>query len=126
MFNPTGCSQVVKAGAELGRAAEAKLIKIPSTNQSISQLVIRCITEAKAQVRKQKLREMVGQPELFTLDQTEKLHQFLEEHHDTFSLDPNKRGETDLLTMTLDTGNAPPNKQSLYRIPFAMRAEVAK
>lgn len=42
---------------------------------------------------------MVGKPELLTPEQTEQLQQFLGEHYDTFSLDPNKRGETDLLTM---------------------------
>ena len=75
---------------------------------------------------KSKLREIVGKPELLTPEQTEQLHQFLGEHHDAFSLDSHERGETELLTMEIETGEAAPKKQAARRMPFAVRSEVAK
>ena len=60
--------------------------------------------------RKSKLCEMVCKPDLSTVEQAEKLHQFLGEHHDTFSLEPNECGETGLFFMKIDTGEASPKK----------------
>lgn len=60
------------------------------------------------------------------VEQTEKLHQLLEEHHEAFSLEPNERGETDLLTMQIDTGDAAAKKQAVCMMPFAARSKVAR
>ena len=71
--------------------------------------VVKCITQEEAkQQQQQTLCELVGRPELLTPEQTEKLHQFLGEHHEAFCLNPEERGETDLVTMGINTGDAPP------------------
>ena len=132
VFNPTGCSCFVEAGAELGEVVNAELIEAEQSlvtgvgTQDGMQPVIRHVTATEVEERKRKLCEMVGKPELLTAEQTESLHQFLGEHHDAFSLDPNERGETDLLTMEINTGDASPKKQAVRRMPFAVRSEVAK
>ena len=132
VFNPTGCSCRVEAGTDLGEAVSAELVEAEgslvteSDVQHGTQPVVRHVTAAEVEERKRKLCKMVGKPELLTGEQTEKLHQFLAEHHEVFSLDPNERGETDWHTMQIDTGEAAPRKQLVRRMPFAVRAEVAK
>lgn len=91
-----------------------------------SQTTVRCITQFDVQARKAKLCEIVGKPKLLSSDQTERLHEFLGEHHIAFSLEPNERKQTDLLTMKIHTGDAVDKKQALRRMPFAVRSEVAK
>ena len=44
---------------------------------------------------------------------------------DVFSLEEGE-GETDLIEMEIDTGDAAPKRQSAWRMPFAVRQEVAK
>ena len=41
-------------------------------------------------------------------DQQEKLLLLLEEYHDVFSLEDSERGETDVIEVHIDTGDAPP------------------
>ena len=43
-----------------------------------------------------------------------------------FCLEANERGETDLLTMEIDTGEARLKRKVTRRMPFAVRAKVAK
>jgi hypothetical protein len=103
VFNRTGCSCSVEAGAELGEASPVDLV-LPEqqpfeategqNSQHGSQPAIRLVAEGEATQRKKALRELLGVPELLTPDQTEELHQFLGEHHEAFSLEPNERGET--------------------------------
>ena len=49
----------------------------------------------------------------------------LEEFNDVFNIEDGEQGETDLVEMTMDTGNAAPRKQNVSCIPFAVRQEVA-
>ena len=59
---------------------------------------------------------------------TTKEHQqvlFLETFNDVFSLSDSDRGETDLMEMTIETGDAVPKKQAVRRTPFAVRHEIA-
>ena len=43
------------------------------------------------------------------------------DHNDVFALDETDRGETDLIELEIDTGEAPPIKQSFRRMPYAAR-----
>ena len=56
-------------------------------------VAVRRIAASGLQAGREKLCEIVGEPELLTPEQTKQLHQFLGEHHDAFSLDPNERGD---------------------------------
>ena len=53
------------------------------------------------------------------------LQQMLLDHHHLFSIGDDDRGETDLIQLTIDTGNATPIKQPARRIPYAAWQEVA-
>ena len=51
---------------------------------------------------------------------------FLTGYHRAFSLEEGERGETDLVHMEINTGDAYPRKQRMRRMPFALRQEVAR
>jgi len=48
------------------------------------------------------------------------------DHHAVFALDEGERGETGLIQMEIDTGNAAPKRQAVHRTPFAARQEIAR
>jgi len=50
---------------------------------------------------------------------------FLEEFHDVFSVTEGERGETSLVEMEIDTGDSRLKKQAAWRMPFAVRNDVA-
>ena len=68
----------------------------------------------------------MGTNELLTEEQNKNLLEFLAKHHAAFCLEENEHGETDLLTMKIETGDAVPKKHRVRRMPFAVRKEVAK
>ena len=77
--------------------------------------------------RQHKVREMfqnnLSLPEL----EKEEFCQFLMDHHHTvFSLEDNERGETNLIQLEIDMGDAQPRKQHPRRLPFVAKQEVAR
>ena len=54
-----------------------------------------------------------------------RLLEFLAAHHHIFSLEEGERGETDLIQMEINTGDAHPKKQPARRVSFTLRQEVA-
>ena len=54
-----------------------------------------------------------------------KLQDLLCEHHSVFALEDGERGETGMIQMEIDTGNAEPKRQLARRTPFAGRQEIA-
>ena len=77
------------------------------------------------ELRRRKLREALTEPDL-PQEEKETLLEFLATHHHIFSLEEGERGETDLIQMKIDTGEAHPKKQPPRRLPFAVRQEVAR
>ena len=76
----------------------------------------------RAQMRKTKLEETLEELDLPDHEKTI-LFNFLADHHYAFCLE---EGETDLIEMEIDTGDAHPRKQPLRRMPFSVRKEVAR
>ena len=83
-----------------------------------------CANTAK---RKQKLGRLLAEvgPTLSWQDK-DRLRQLLLGHHQAFAVEEGDRGETDLIQMTVDTGDALPRRQPVRRTPFAVRTEVAR
>ena len=50
----------------------------------------------------------------------------LEEYHDVFSLEEGERGETDIVELHIDRGDAHPKTQPPHRVPFAVRRDIAR
>ena len=76
--------------------------------------------------RKSKLLKLVGEPQRLNAEQMKCLHDFLAEHHEAFCLEEHECGETDLVQLEIDTGDARPKKQPARRMLFAVRQEVAR
>jgi len=58
--------------------------------------------------------------------QKDLMHQLLCDHHDVFVLSEGERGETDLIQMDIETGDATPIRQHPRRMPYSAREEVAR
>lgn len=71
------------------------------------------------------LMEAFEEPDL-PEEERRMLLEFLADHHETFCLEENERGETDLVQFEIDTGNAAPKKLPVRRMPFTVRQEVAR
>ena len=77
--------------------------------------------------RQQQLTEaFIESREQLCKEESEQLSRLLVEYHDTFSLNDDECGETDLVEFKIDTGDASPKKQTIRRIPFAARREIAE
>ena len=79
----------------------------------------------QAQVRKQKLRSMLEEPDLPPAENTALLN-FLANHHHASSLGEGERGETDMIQMEIDTGDAPSKRQSSRRMSPLVQREVSR
>ena len=69
--------------------------------------------------RKEKLHEAL-KPELSGTRGEQQLGALLEEYHEVFSLGKDDRGETDMIELHIDTGDAAPQKYLVRRVPFAV------
>ncbi len=94
LSNPNGYSCHLSTGDVVGLSHQVTEI-VPAEPANI--LAVMSDTE-----RCELLREAVGKPQKLSWEQTETLHDCLEEFHTAFSLDDNERGETDLVKMDLD------------------------
>ena len=129
LTNPTGITQVMEAGEMMGHVTEAMVVC--AEEEEITPVRImsaRRDTEwacARERSRQLKLRETIGDLELPPAKQ-ETFQSFLAGHHHAFCLEEGERGETDLIRMEIDTGDAHPRKQRVRRLPFALRRVVAR
>lgn len=128
---PTGFTQRMEVREVLGKAVQATVVCAGNTESSRVFIVwakaegtvaSNAITQEKA--RQKKLKEILGEPDLPDPEK-ETLLRFLTEHHYTFCLEEGEGGETDLIQMEIDTGDAYPKKHPVRRMPFAVRQELA-
>ena len=133
--NFTGHTRCLEEGDVIGQATEADVVQnpIPGTPDSISRaFTITTSSEScpddpqdRHVQRKQKLKEVLVPPKL-PPNEWETLVELLAAHHHVFCLEEGDRGETDLISMEIDTGDAYPRRQAPRRMPFAVREEVAR
>ena len=137
VFNPTGCPCVVNQGTKLGEAKPVMMIQ-PQTSvvtketqveetavsreiyTDKSDVLVQWISKSSEAKRKQRLTELVGRPEQLDDEQTRELHEFLSQRHEVFCLEEDEWGETNMITLEIDTG------EERSRRPFAVWTEVAK
>ena len=130
--NPTGCSMSMEEGTLLGEATPVSLVEsAPDTHDPVSDVpedssALRWIQTQPTAWRQQKLVDSLGSLETLTAVQQQKLLDFLKEHHAAFALEEGERGETDLVELHIDTGEAEPRRCPPRRMPFTVREEVAK
>ena len=126
--NLYGLTQTLLQGTRVG---DALPVTVETTEDAKPASTLRIGSDLQglgpdqAQVRKQKLRSMLGGPDLPPAEKTALLN-FLADNHHAFSLGEGERGETDLIQMEIDTGNASPKRQSARRMPPLVQREVSR
>ena len=121
MTAPVRClTQVLEQGDTLGNETPAVL----SGNTS-RVLRVNSGSPDREEWRKQKLEEVLEEPDLPEEERTVLLN-FLTGHHGAFCLEKGERGETDLVQMEVNTGDARPKRHPLRRMPLAVRREVSR
>ena len=132
LMNTTGFTRRLEEGEVVGEAVPAVVVN-PSGDEVSRAFTISAVTQAelageantREAERRKKLIEELKEPDLPSPER-EILLDFLAAHNHAFSLSDNERGETDLVQMEIDTGDAYPKKQPTRRVPFALRQEVAR
>ena len=71
------------------------------------------------------MEELLEEPDL-PKEEKATLLKFLTNHHHAFCLEEGERGETDLVLMEIETGDACPKRQRVRRMPPLVRHEVAR
>lgn len=133
LLNQLGACQKIMKGTDIGKATPVDVLDERSTQAvDVTPSIVSVITDTTAADeadRKLKLKEYLesgGVTGGMTIDEQCEILSLLERCHDVFSLTEGERGETDLVEMLIDTGDAVPRKQAARRIPFAARQEVTK
>ena len=129
--NTTGYTQTLEPHTKLGTVVQCNEV-MPTQNPDSEQIsegpaVVKTVTTQEGlEWRTTQLRVVIDRDDspLDTL-QKDELHSLLSEYHQTFSLEEDERGETDIVQLIIDTGDAPPQKQPVRRVPVAARQELA-
>ncbi len=131
LTNCLGFTQKLESGEEVGRLLPVDLVRTQQEGQAVVSKVTadddldpsaQSPKDGEGERRRERLREMLSQD----LTGQEQLGALLEEYHDVFSLGKEDRGETDLIELHIDTGDAVPRKYPVRRVPFAVRDEIAR
>ena len=120
--NMTGLTQRALEGTVVGQAEVAEVVT-PDANTHPAR--VRRLSSFQDDERRKKLPDVLPLQDISDSD-AKQLHTFLANNHSVFSLDEGERGETSLVTMDIDTGDASPQKQPPRRMPFMVREEAAR
>ena len=117
----------VEEGTVISQATPVEVVE-PREPDKENPLV-NLVSGEDAEVDGTRKRMLLGQlrDQLSGVPETQKsrLVTLLGRYGHVFSLMEGERGETDLTTMHIDTGDAIPKKQPVRRVPFAVRQELA-
>ena len=125
--NPSGFTQRITEGTVVGEAQIAEVLTSDAEPDSTvdESASVRTLSSSREEWRKKKLLEVLQLQDVPQPD-AEQLRDFLTANHEVFSLEEGERGETALVTMDIDTGDAQPRKQAPRRMPIVVRQEVSK
>ncbi len=97
------------------------------SSQNNSPQVQQVITTDKDTQRRQALEEALFKEGSCLSEEDQRIvHDALMDRHTAFALEEGERGETDLIQLEIDTGDATPIRQPHRRLPLAVRQEVAR
>ena len=131
LSNPTGFTQRLDRGAWVGDATQTTFVEpAPEVQMSSEPSVVRTVKSLPPDVvadRKMRLARLFeNEGTDLRWQQRDKLYTLLFDHHEAFALSDDERGETDLVQLEINTGDARPIQQAPRRAPFALRQEIAK
>ena len=132
LTNRTGFTVELFADHKLGTANEVDLISPVQINDQ-GQLdpgprahVVQSMPSDQVLERKQKLMTYVDTGLQLPPNDKAPFCKFLEDYHTAFCLEEGERGETEMVKMQIDTGDAQPRRQAPRRMPFVVRNEVER
>ena len=123
--NFSGLTRTFSSGTSIETVEAVEMLSAEEQPQPTGVVDVRELSSSQEDGRKRKLFEEVQFEDLPESEMTQ-LREFLAKNHMVFGLEEGERGETDIVTMTIDTGDAQPRKQAPRRMPFVVRQEVAK
>ena len=112
LSNATGFTQHLEAGEFLGEAAPVVIVSPPDPEIVRAFTVTTSqddATDCREKRRRQTLKKSLEEPDL-PPQEKQALLEFLTKYHHAFSLEDGERGETDLIYMEINTGEARPKK----------------
>ena len=120
LVNLTGFTQTIDSGTTVGTVSdvEEEIQFAEDADNVMPATVNQLVSTDELQKRKQRLASML------TIGDSE-LQEVLLEYHHLFSVDEEERGETDLIQLSINTGEASPIKQPARRMSYTARQEVA-
>ena len=128
VYNVSSFTERMEEGTILGKAVEACTVEPSEECSGIVGTVATVgdqVPESQEHDRRNKLQELIGEPDLLEHDRN-LLCGFLMDHHDVFALEDTDRRETDLVQLEIDTSGASPIKQPIRRMPYAAKEEVVR
>ena len=130
LTNCLGFTQCLERGEEIGRVLPIDLVEPGDTSPgTVSKVTTGEQTttgiDYDVKQRKEKLRDLL-KSELDASPEGKQLGALLEDYHEVFSVSKEDRGETDLIELNINTGDATPRKYPVRRVPFAVRDEIAR
>ena len=129
LTNRTGFTLELSSGYELGAATEVDVVspvKIEDREESDDSRVNRLVSATKDNILRRKDRLLMFYRDTLQLPPQDKesFCDLLTDYHAAFCLDEGERGETDMLQLHIDTGDAQPRRRAPRRMPFVVRKEV--
>ena len=130
--NPTGFTQHLDAGSEVGMAREldsmGDILELEAGLAHIKGVTTQTPTDSSTtrlndDARQQRLKELL-EFEHLSPEETTDMEFLMSSLHTAFALEEGERGETDLTQLHINTAEATPIRQPARRIPFAVREEV--
>ena len=127
--NPSGFTQSIEEGTDLGSAVPVTVEAPDELTQHSRTLMVTSTMKDRIpeeiQARRLKLEAILEEPDLPENEKMALLNFLLDRHH-AFCLEEGERGETDLVQMKIDTGNAHPKRLPARRMPPVVRQEIAR
>ena len=123
--NFSGLTRTFSSGTSIGTVEAVEMLSAEEQPQPTGVVDVKELSSSQQGGRTRKLFEELEFEDLPEPEMTQ-LREFLGKNHMVFSLEEGERGETDIVTMTIDTGDAQPRKQAPRRMPFVVRQEVAE
>ena len=120
----------MREGSKFGEVSEVTVMAAAEESTDAQAYSVGCVSderysEQRDRLRRQRVRSMLDTSTL--QDPTKKkLLSLLENHHEAFCLNDSDRGETELVEIHIETGEATPKRQRARRMPFTLCVEVTK
>ena len=125
IVNMSGLTQRVPEGTIVGEAQAAEVVTPEPRKATIPLVDVRRLCSSEDEDRRKELMEVLPLQHVPPSD-AEHLRTFLANNHDAFCIQEGERGDTSLVAMEIETGDATPRKQPPRRMPFMVREEVAR